>query len=810
MPPALCQLCQLCQPCRRRQPRRAAALAAGRRPLALTGLLVLASAALPWTLPAADRLELDDGRSLSGDFLPLPGVGADPLAVRNPDRSTPVVMVDDGLTRSFVPRRRVRTIVPSPPGVAEERIEVPQMVATAGRQITAIGGVLETTPFDEWGRRIFSVATASGRLDIVQGVTEITPRYTRLEGVQTERPVQMDMRIATSSIPRDQLSAVLDHLLDEDNPDARLRVVRLYLQAGRFADARGELDAILERFPDLEHLDEEQAGLARLADRHLLDEITRRATAGQHRLAMRLLEEFPSEGADGVTLEEVRERRDRYAEQIQRGRDIVADLGRRAKSLADGEQRAAAGRFVEELTGRLSFATLGRLATYERLAGRLPDDRAVAMAINGWLAGASAADDNLKTALSAMRVRDGIGEFLRSDSMPRRREIFEQLSREEAFDATTVAGIARQMAPPLAAPQPIGPGLYRIEAETMPGEGAVRCLVQLPPEYDPLDPRPAIVSLHASWSTPRNQIEWWAGLPDGDGPPGGQAMRHGCIVIAPAWAEPHQRAYGFTAREHAAVLASLRAACRHFAIDTDRVFLSGHSLGGDAAWDIALAHPDLWAGLVAVVPTAAKYVNHYWTNAENLPLYFVGGELDAGRLQANAMDLDRYLRRGFDATYVEYLGRGHEHFSDEILRIFAWMELRRRPAPPDTIDVVSMRPWDRFFWWLEADGLPRRTMLEPAHWPPDGSFRPLAIRGQRTAGDAFVIRTGSERTTVWLTPDLVDFREEITVSIDGRRVFRGVPRPDLWTMLEDLRLRADRQHPFWCGIDNDGPLKPGP
>jgi hypothetical protein len=174
------------------------------------------------------------------------------------------------------------------------------------------------------------------------------------------------------------------------------------------------------------------------------------------------------------------------------------------------------------------------------------------------------------------------------------------------------------------------------------------------------------------------------------------------------------------------------------------------------------------------------------------------------------MDLDRYLRRGFDATYVEYLGRGHEHFSDEIVRIFAWMELRRRPAPPDTIDVVSMRPWDRFFWWLEADGLPRRTMLEPAHWPPDGGFRPLAIRGQRTAGDAFVIRTGSERTTVWLTPDLVDFREEITVSIDGRRVFRGVPRPDMWTMLEDLRLRADRQHPFWCGIDNDGPLKPGP
>ncbi len=43
------------------------------------------------------------------------------------------------------------------------------------------------------------------------------------------------------------------------------------------------------------------------------------------------------------------------------------------------------------------------------------------------------------------------------------------------------------------------------------------------------------------------------------------------------------------------VLASLMDAKRRFSIDNDRVYLSAIILGGDGAWDIATAHPDLWA-----------------------------------------------------------------------------------------------------------------------------------------------------------------------------------------------------------------------
>src|SRR4029077_14903254 len=130
----------------------------------------------------------------------------------------------------------------------------------------------------------------------------------------------------------------------------------------------------------------------------------------------------------------------------------------------------------------------------------------------------------------------------------------------------------------------------------------------------------------------------------------GQAGRYGYIVIAPAWGREQQTAYGYTLNEHLAVLHTLRDACRHFAIDTDRLFLSGHSMGGDAAWDIGLSHPDLWAGVVPIVAVSDRYGALYWENARQVPFYLVAGEMDGDKTKRNARDLDRCLNNRFDFT----------------------------------------------------------------------------------------------------------------------------------------------------------------
>ena len=188
-------------------------------------------------------------------------------------------------------------------------------------------------------------------------------------------------------------------------------------------------------------------------------------------------------------------------------------------------------------------------------------------------------------------------------------------------------------------------GLLRARGARNAGRGPpVRYLVQLPPEYDPYRRYPAIVTLHGAGTTAMQQIDWWAGDRAKAACAPGQATRHGYIVIAPDWTAEHQKQYGYSAREHAAVLDCLRDACRRFSIDTDRVFLSGHSMGGDAAWDIGLAHPDLWAGVIPIVAQADRYCALYWENAKLRAVLRRRRRVGRRRSMAdNARDLDRYL-----------------------------------------------------------------------------------------------------------------------------------------------------------------------
>jgi pimeloyl-ACP methyl ester carboxylesterase len=238
-------------------------------------------------------------------------------------------------------------------------------------------------------------------------------------------------------------------------------------------------------------------------------------------------------------------------------------------------------------------------------------------------------------------------------------------------------------------------------------------------------------------------------------------------------------------------------------MDTDRVFLSGHSMGGDAAWDLGLAHPDLWAGVIPIVALSDRYCSRYWENAKLVPYYFVCGQLDGTRMVVNARDFDRYLERGYNVTVVEYMGRGHEHFSDEIQRLFDWMDRFKRDFFPREFSVHTMRPWDNFFWWVELSGLPPQAMVDPIDWPPPAGARPVNTKAKLTATGGMNVSTGAGQATVWLSPEAVNFGQRVNVVVNGRRVNSAEPfvEPNLETLLEDVHLRGDRQHPFWAKLE---------
>jgi predicted esterase len=315
------------------------------------------------------------------------------------------------------------------------------------------------------------------------------------------------------------------------------------------------------------------------------------------------------------------------------------------------------------------------------------------------------------------------------------------------------------------------------------------------------------VTLNGAGSTLHQQIDWWAGehfpqLQMRDG----QAARHGYIVIAPRWTREHQRKYEYSSREWAAVLFTLQHALKRFSIDSDRVFLSGHSMGGDAAWDIGLAHPDLWAGVIPIVATADKYVFRYWENGKHVPMYFVCGEKDGNKLASNATEWDRYLKTiGFDATVVQYQGRGHDHFHDEIQNLFTWMNLYKRSPTPKRFDVSTLRPWDNAFWWVEVREPKENTVILPAEWGnekrPAKDAKEAQIVGNVLATNGVSVSAGAHSgVTVWLSPDIVSFDKPLIVRIKNKT--HNKVQPSIPTLLEDVRTRGDRQRPFWAKVEN--------
>ncbi len=201
-------------------------------------------------------------------------------------------------------------------------------------------------------------------------------------------------------------------------------------------------------------------------------------------------------------------------------------------------------------------------------------------------------------------------------------------------------------------------------------------------------------------------------------------------------------------------------------------------LPGTLAWPTPIYGPVS----CPIVATSDKYVTRYWPNAKGLPLYFVAGQMDSNKIASNARDVDRYLERaGFDAIYVEYQGRGHEHFHDEILRIFDWMGRYRRDFNRKEFECVSDAPWDQFFWWLELDGYPERSIVLPINWP--GSKATIARTEARISEkNGIYIKTAASDVVLYLKPDLVNFDERI--SINGKKVDVA---PDVEVLLEDAR-----------------------
>lgn len=793
------------------------------RECALCLLLCTAALAAPTAAQVESMVELANGIQLG------PGIAGETESISTNAfqrggnggvSGKPIVYLDDGYRYTFFNGSR-RNMLPLQDSTAPalEEFKLPSAAeAISGVPAPGITGFLGITEFNKYGRRVVGFATHRGPYKVLQGITLLTPTYAKLEILNWDGDkFAWDSRIATSTIPADKLREILLQNIDEKNSSDWLRLTSFYIQAQRYYEARQILEEGLNRFPS--ELADRRAILTQLdqlESNQKFAELRLRRDAGQHRLAAQYLGAFPIQLLPVETQVTLKDELVQLQKQISDISEITAALKEHVARLPEPDQQVVAP-IVEELMNEISFETVARLADFQRLRrdDSLPNENKVALALSGWILGAGSGLDNFAVVKSLLRVRTLVTEYLNDAPAPRRQVILSQLASEEGAQPELLDKLLEVMKPPQ--PLPTAnvddtPGLFRLSATTSKGE-RVEYVVQTPPEYDPQRKYPCVLAIPGRGESQEMEINWWCGpeitLPSGGKMRSGHATRYGYIVVSPAWMTEKQSEYEYTEDEHDRILCCLRDANRKLSIDTDRVFVSGHYDGATAAWDLALSHPDLWAGAIMISPEADKYIVQYSENVQAksgnaIPLgtYIVYGSDDPTRtLSKMSVAANRYLTSpSYDSLVVEYKGRGRERFVSELPRIMEWMQLssHRRVRTPKEIETRTMRPGDRFFYWLEAPTILAKAAGNPIQFDPSsyGVFEARLLDPSTNGVTISKIASENRSAVVWLTPDMVSFSRQITINMSGKRQNLDLS-PDISIMLEDVRTRSDRMHVFW-------------
>ena len=181
----------------------------------------------------ADTVTLRNGIQLEGDIGATSKIGE--LAEEFGSGGT-VIIIDDGLRRTFVGQKQIANI--SQEILSENLMRVDQPVSSSVDIIRGVGQALFVGSFNEFGRRVIVLPSPDGPREFIQGITKISPTYCVLETLTTKKfNTKWESRIATSSIPRRVLSAVIQRTIDPTNPNERLQIVQLLIEAERYKDA---------------------------------------------------------------------------------------------------------------------------------------------------------------------------------------------------------------------------------------------------------------------------------------------------------------------------------------------------------------------------------------------------------------------------------------------------------------------------------------------------------------------------------------------------------------------------------------------
>lgn len=339
-------------------------------------------------------------------------------------------------------------------------------------------------------------------------------------------------------------------------------------------------------------------------------------------------------------------------------------------------------------------------------------------------------------------------------------------------------------------------------------------LLFVPKSYDKDKPAPLLVVGHGG-SSGRDLAFGQRAALGGLVPWLPTAAKEGAVVIAPLT----DRGWGSIG--NSILLSAISRAVREFHIDPDRIYLTGHSMGGHLTWRSAITFADHFA---AVSPMSGGYdfvKDQQVQSCSMVPGYATWGSSEPYQINEFNRIIAAYMQdHGYAWQNVEKDG-GHEIYPDEIPKVWAFFTAHPRDLYRKVVfarksgrmqfDKAETNPqWKVQNTWQEGRPIPCSTVHWLRLWPlPDETPKDKAVqevRGEVGSDNTLtLLAQNSRKLTVYLHPRMVDFGKKVRIVVNGKQVFDRKVEPDLAVMLDLVREFDDRGRVFWAKVDVDVP-----
>jgi pimeloyl-ACP methyl ester carboxylesterase len=679
--------------------------------------------------------------------------------------------------------------------------------------------------FSDWlpdGSRTMDVYARNqqGLFQVDQKIDRLSP--TTME-VITRRYTNTRSSFLTREFPADKILAMVrQRIKDEVKEQKRtwtvedhLRIASFAAQAGWYDEALAEFNTIAKEMPT--ELAKAQPARLAIERSHLkvqLEEIDEAIANGQHQLAQNALANLKQDAATVADLTKLSSLRASYKHQN-------GELARLQLLFAQVRQKQNNGGLtplLDDIERNLNLDTYKSLSVFlkmaeqeERLANRkqpsvMNPEQLLALAITGWLQGPEAADSTPATAQRLVKAREMLLQFLLADEEGDRTRLLREYLAVSPLKADEAVQLIEHLPPARA--EKLDKAVFDLKTPANKHwAGGVKYRVYLPPEYHHYRSYPVLFVVPNFFETYENATVGWLE----------PALRKGFLVVVPEWVEGKVEQYAGGDKEHDAVLETLRDIRRRFRIDSNRVSLAGYSNGGNLVFDVALTRPHLFASAAVINGQTPPDTATLKYNAQYLPFYIVDGTRNPYREKQGSAKRDALMQlfeywmpKGYPSLFVEYQGRGFEHFHAEKPIILDWMSRKKRAAAMPEMGKADLsgnrlgqefrivRPSAHRFYWIESfDHNPtnQQPTLVSGGWEKDV---PNSLR---------CVMNGMKRARIWLNSSMVNYENPVEIRVQGppgsvwAAQFKQKLEPSVAVLLEDYYQRGDSKNLFTQCVD---------